>query len=505
MSEQDDRRRSREVVHQPFVERRAKIARRPGDEEDKFAKIFRFNPVALSIISARDGCFVEVNPEFGRMTGYAREEAVGKTALELGISWPNHDAEVGGMEPSNVEATIRHRNGESRIALLSCERLELGGQDCVLAAFRDITERRRMEEELRGMNLRLREWVVELERRTADISLLGQMADLLQSCLTTDEAYQVAAHSSRLIFPEAAGVLYLRKPGSQQVEAVTHWGTLSGEAEAEHSFEAEHCWALRLGRTHSMGFGEPALLCQHLHEPNADSCLCVPLMTKGEALGVYHLRFAPRESREIGQRRAIQELAQAVAEHIALALGNLQLRETLRQQSTRDPLTGLFNRRHMEDSLAREVLRAERAGRSLGVILFDLDHFKRFNDVFGHDAGDYLLRELAARLTGYSRREDIACRYGGEEFLLIMPEASLEIAAQRAELLRAEIKQMVWECRGRTLGPVTLSCGVAAFPQHGKLPAGLLQAADLALYQAKHDGRDRVVIAPERQSQNAGA
>jgi diguanylate cyclase (GGDEF)-like protein len=349
----------------------------------------------------------------------------------------------------------------------------------------------------------LREWVVELERRTADISLLGQMADLLQSSLTTEEAYQVAAHSSRLIFPEAAGALYLRKPGSQQMEAATLWGARPGEAEAERGFEAEQCWALRLGRTHSMGFGEPPLLCQHLHENDhaesrADSWLCVPLMTKGEALGVYHLRFARRESREIGQRRAIQELAQAVAEHIALALGNLQLRETLRQQSTRDPLTGLFNRRHMEDSLTREVLRAERAGRPLGVILFDLDHFKHFNDAFGHDAGDYLLKELAARVIGYSRREDIACRYGGEEFLLIMPEASLEIAAQRADLLRSEIKQMTWECRGRTLGSVTLSCGVAAFPQHGKLPEGLLQAADLALYQAKHDGRDRVAIAPER-------
>jgi diguanylate cyclase (GGDEF)-like protein/PAS domain S-box-containing protein len=504
MAGREKRKRSQEVVHQPFAESRAKIAPRPWAEEDKFAKIFRFNPVAMSIISAMDGCFVEVNPEFCRMTGYAREEAIGKTAVELGMSWPDKDAEASGSELSNLEATIRHKNGESRMALLSCERLELGGQDCVLAAFRDITERRRMEEELRGMNLRLREWVVELERRTADISMLGQMADLLQSCLTSEEAYQVAAHSSRLIFPEAAGALYLRKLGSQQMEAVTRWGARPGESQAERSFEAEQCWALRLGRTHSMGFGEPALLCQHLREPNADSWLCVPLMTKGEALGVYHLRFPRRDSREIGQRRAIQELAQAVAEHIALALGNLQLRETLRQQSTRDPLTGLFNRRHMEDSLTREVLRAERAGRTLGVILFDLDHFKRFNDAFGHEAGDYLLKELAARLTGYSRREDIACRYGGEEFLLIMPDASLEIAAQRAELLRSEIKQMTWECRGRTLGPVTLSCGVAAFPQHGKLPEGLLQAADLALYQAKHDGRDRVVVAPERQSQNAG-
>jgi diguanylate cyclase (GGDEF)-like protein/PAS domain S-box-containing protein len=512
------RQRSKEVVHQPFRESPAELARRTWDEEEKFAKIFRFNPVAMSIISAPEGRFVEVNPEFCRMTGYTREEAIGRTAEELGLTWPEDgagalvDEETGGPGPasewgnewSNLEASIRHKSGDARMALLSCERLELGGQDCVLAAFRDITERRRMEEELRVMNLRLREWVVELERRTADVSLLGQMADLLQSCLTSKEAYEVVAHSSRLIFPEASGTLYLRATSSQLMEAVANWGPDGKAAGAERGFEAEACWALRLGRTHSMGFGDPSLFCHHVLQPTSDSLLCVPLMTKGEALGVYHLRLERQQSSEIGPRRGAQELAQAVAEHIAMALGNLQLRETLRQQSTRDPLTGLFNRRHMEESLGRELLRAQRSGRPLAVILFDLDHFKRFNDTFGHEAGDYLLKELATRLSGYSRKEDIACRYGGEEFLLIMPEASLEIAAQRADLLRTEVKRMIWECRGRTLGPLTLSCGVSAFPGHGKSADGLLQAADLALYQAKHDGRDRVVVAPERQAQSTG-
>jgi diguanylate cyclase (GGDEF)-like protein/PAS domain S-box-containing protein len=511
MVQGEDRHRTRELIHRPILESPADPTRRDWNEEEKFAKIFRFNPVAMFIMDTSDGRLVEVNPEFCRMTGYSREEAIGRRAEELGLAWPECDADapgstvLGDIELSNLEASIRHKSGESRIALLSCERLDLGGQDCVLAAFRDITERRRMEEELRVMNVRLREWVVELERRTADISLLGQMADLLQTCLTSQEAYEVVAHSSRLIFPEAAGALYLREAGSQQMEAVTNWGAMPEDFSAERAFEAEQCWALRLGRTHSMGFGGPALLCQHLLSPSADSWLCVPLMTKGEALGVYHLRFQKVEPREVGPRRGLQELALAVAEHIALSLGNLQLRETLRQQSTRDPLTGLFNRRHMEESLTRELRRAERSGRTLGVILFDLDHFKRFNDTFGHDSGDYLLKEMARRLTGYSRKEDIACRYGGEEFLLIMPEASLEITAQRAELLRTEIKSMSWECRGRTLGPVTLSCGVSAFPFHGKSGDSLLQAADLALYQAKREGRDRVVLAPERQTQKAAS
>jgi diguanylate cyclase (GGDEF)-like protein len=558
MLEEENRDCSREVVHRPFPERPGELTRRNWDEEEKFAKIFRFNPVAMSIISAPDGRLVEVNPEFCCMTGYTREEAIGRTALELGLAWPESGTgesggglrldgagesggglrldgagESGGglrvdgpdalvnaetSEPelalacghdlSNLEANIRHKSGDSRIALFSCKRLELGGQDCLLAVFRDITERRRMEEQLRVMNLRLREWVGELERRTAEISLLGQMADLLQACHTSEESYHVVADSSRLIFPEASGVLYLREAGTQQMEAVASWGpmasTMSGDFSAERTFDADECWALRLARTYSMGFGEPALLCQHLLNPTAQSWLCVPLMSKGEALGIYHLRFEEAEPGGTGPRRGTRELAQAVAEHIALALGNLHLRETLRQQSTRDSLTGLFNRRHMEESLERELRRAERAGRPLGIILFDLDYFKRFNDTFGHDAGDYLLKELAARLTAHSRKEDIACRYGGEEFLLIMPEASLQTTRHRAEQLRAEIKRMTWECRGRLLGTVTLSCGVSAFPRHGRSPEALLHTADMALYQAKREGRDRIAVAAEQTENTSG-
>jgi len=174
-----------------------------------------------------------------------------------------------------------------------------------------------MEEELRGMNLRLREWVVELERRTADISLLGQMADLLQSCLSGQEAHQVVAHSSRLIFPDARGALYLREGrhatnGSRHLlgrhERRLHDGTqLRGRTVA-----GPYVWDERIPWVSA----NQRCCASTLHRPSTDSCLCVPLMTKGEALGVYHLRFERRESREIGPRRAVQELAQAVAEHI---------------------------------------------------------------------------------------------------------------------------------------------------------------------------------------------
>ncbi len=182
------------------------------------------------------------------------------------------------------------------------------------------------------------------------------------------------------------------------------------------------------------------------------------------------------------------------AGQIALSLAKLRLRETLRLQSIRDPLTGLFNRRYMEESLARELRRAARNQRSLGAIMLDLDHFKRFNDTFDHEAGDALLRELGDFLRTRTRCEDIACRYGGEEFALILPEASVEVTRQRAERLRTEFKHLNVEHRGQSLGTVTLPLGIAVFPEHGTSVEDILWAADRALYRAKEEGRDRVVI-----------
>jgi diguanylate cyclase (GGDEF)-like protein len=183
-----------------------------------------------------------------------------------------------------------------------------------------------------------------------------------------------------------------------------------------------------------------------------------------------------------------------VADHIALTVANLKLRETLRHLSIRDPLTGLFNRRYMEESLERELRRADRKGTSVGIIMIDIDHFKRVNDTYGHEAGDTVLREMGVLLQRHIRGSDIACRYGGEEFTLILTDSPLSVAQHRAEHLREEIKELHIEYRGQDLGTITLSMGVAAFPQHGATEEALLQAADLALYRAKAEGRDRVVL-----------
>jgi diguanylate cyclase (GGDEF)-like protein len=216
------------------------------------------------------------------------------------------------------------------------------------------------------------------------------------------------------------------------------------------------------------------------------------MMAQGTALGILSLN-----SHEPGQLLADrQQLAVAVAEHLALALANIKLRETLKNQSIRDPLTCLFNRRYMEESLERELIRCQRKQEPLSIIMIDVDHFKRFNDTFGHEAGDAVLRKLGQFLQSHIRGSDIACRYGGEELTLILPEASLEVTKKRAEQIREGVKYLNIQHHGQALGAITLSLGVASFPEHGLSGEAVIQAADAALYRAKKSGRDTVRIAP---------
>jgi diguanylate cyclase (GGDEF)-like protein/PAS domain S-box-containing protein len=197
----------------------------------------------------------------------------------------------------------------------------------------------------------------------------------------------------------------------------------------------------------------------------------------------------------VGGEKVIQCNIRDITERKQAEAALLKSQALLREQSVRDHLTGLFNRRYMEETLERELLRASRKHLSLGIIMLDVDEFKHFNDAYGHAAGDVILRELGILLLSQVRGEDIACRYGGDEFILIMPDASREVTHERAELICELAKQFRLQFEGQSLAPVTLSLGVAVFPEHGAMSTGILRAADAALYRAKHDGRGRVVVA----------
>ena len=361
--------------------------------------------------------------------------------------------------------------------------------NCAGISFENITERRRMEQSLLE--------AADLERRTSEITLLSQLGNTLQTCMTAEEAYVVITQSCQKLFPMEAGAVYVIHSSGNVVEAVAVWGDSS---RGEQVFVPEDCWALRSGHPHFVDDPTSTVVCRHLGPPPATGYLCVPMMAQGEALGVLHIRSHPDGRGRRGgspDRLSVsrQQLAVTVAEQIGLALANLRLRETLYMQSIHDPLTGLYNRRYVEESLERELRRAARKNGSLGAIMFDLDHFKRFNDTFGHDAGDFVLRELSKFLGTQVRAEDIACRYGGEEFIIVLPGASVQVTERRAEQLRRRVKHLNILYGGRLLGPITLSLGVAVFPEHGSTVNEILRSVDEALYQAKAEGRDQFVIA----------
>jgi len=364
-----------------------------------------------------------------------------------------------------------------------------------LVIFRDMEHKIQAEQALQFSNQGLQRSVAELERRTQEVSSLSEMGDLLHSCQTLEEAHKAIARCVPRVLPGAAGALGILSASRNLVEIAAAWNE---PQLGERVFPPDDCWALRRGRMNLVQDLQSALHCRHLRGGSPPAYCCLPLMAQGEAIGLLHLQksgFAGAEQPDFWMSEGRQRLAGTVADQIALALANLRLREALRQQSVRDPLTGLFNRRYMEETLELELRRAVRSSRPLGVLMIDVDHFKRFNDSFGHDAGDTILREMSNMLRGSIRSCDIVCRYGGEEFAVILPEASLEVSRQRAEQLRERAGHLNARHHLESLGIVSISIGVASFPEHGNTSELLLEAADGALYCAKREGRNRVSIA----------
>jgi diguanylate cyclase (GGDEF)-like protein len=199
------------------------------------------------------------------------------------------------------------------------------------------------------------------------------------------------------------------------------------------------------------------------------------------------------EQLEVARSALEQEVTKRLWAEKELTQANLRLHD----KAARDALTGLHNRGYLEESLDREESRARRSSHSLGVMMIDVDHFKRCNDTFGHAAGDAVLRAVAQHMLSLARGEDILCRYGGEEFVLVMANASPGTMLERAEKICRGVKSLEIECDGRRVGPVTLSAGIAMFPEHGENGQAVLQAADAALYRAKAAGRNCVVMENE--------
>ncbi|MGH9480641.1 MAG: diguanylate cyclase [Terriglobales bacterium] len=327
----------------------------------------------------------------------------------------------------------------------------------------------------------------DAEPQNGETHQLQQLCKFLHACRTAEEARTLLMRVLPLLFPGTAGALYTLPPGLNLLEAGLTWGE---SPLGEMVFTAEECWALRHGQMHAGGNASAAPCCPHLDGLGAAGSVCVPLTAAGEVLGALTLLTATD-----GPNCPSRDWIEAAAGQIALALSNLRLRETLVAQTVRDPLTGLYNRRFLDETLPREILLAARNHTWVGVAICDLDCFKHINDTRGHAAGDALLRTFAGLIGDVTRATDTAYRVGGDEFVLILPGAALQAARRRVEGLRQAFARAATMQFGE---PATLSLGISCYPLDGADQQELLQAADEALYRAKAKGGNRVAVAAGR-------
>jgi diguanylate cyclase (GGDEF)-like protein len=351
---------------------------------------------------------------------------------------------------------------------------------------RETARRERTESSLQESNVKLEGSLEELRRYNASARAVSLLGELLQTCRSTEEAVSIATRHLGEVFPGMAVAISLFNNSRDSVDVIQSQG--DGALFSPH-FRANDCWGLRRGRIHSAGSGGFEPSCTHLDGPGRHF-LCIPMIAQGDTLGVLSIATGTKLADFEAQT------TQTISEQLSLALANLKLQETLRNQSFRDPLTGLYNRRYMDEAMQQEVTRAGRHSTPLSIAMLDIDHFKRFNDTYGHEGGDALLAAFGKLLASHARSDDIVCRYGGEEFAIILPSADIDTAAARLQEIRAAVKKLQVLSNGQHLGPVTMSAGVAVFPRDGATGGMVLAASDAALYEAKRSGRDRVVCAP---------
>jgi len=326
--------------------------------------------------------------------------------------------------------------------------------------------------------------LAEANQQREKIVRLSEMTDMLQSANDHSDANAVLRATATELMPQMGGVLYVFNNSRDRLVLSSQWNLPAGQ-ELPDAIGPSHCWALKRGKRHVNRPGGGHLCCDHAAGDH--DTLEIPMIARGEILGLFQVH-APAASPPDALDRIV-ETATAIADGMSLALANIALRELLRSQALRDPLTGLYNRRYMEDTLQRSALIASRENTPLSVIMLDLDHFKRLNDQFGRGKGDAVLRDVAAVLTNRLRESDIACRYGGEEMIIVMPGCDMEAAAKKAEHLRVGIEAL----SGPSGAPVSASFGVASLPPGSRSTVDLVANADAALYRAKKEGRNRVV------------
>lgn len=468
-------------------------------DRDKLAALLHAVPEGVLEIDAT-GRIIFANPQLCALFGYQHAELLGRPVETLvpPAARSGHaerrarfwDSDRSRPMGSGLDISGIRKDGSLFPVDISLSRLETSRGTMMYVLVRDDSVRRAFETKLLESNRRLTESVVTLERNALELQTLTEMGELLHGSNSEGELLGIVADTMQRLFPGWSGALYMLTDDRPIAGIVRAWGEQSNLLRP--AFQAEDCWAMRRGRPHHDLSSDSPRRCAH--RDGAMRCsACVPLLGQGKLLGVLHLAEDFASQRQASHATPPAPLLQALANQIALSFANLRLREELRAQSTIDPLTGLHNRRVIDGQFEVMIRRAQWDRSDLSLLVIDIDHFKSFNDRFGHDCGDLALRRVAGALQRTLRHDDIVCRMGGEEFSVLLPGTSAAEAIRVADKLRIAVEHLELQHNGRSLGRLSISIGVATLGASGDTVAALLRHADRALYRAKAAGRNCVM------------
>ncbi len=505
-----------------FIDKLQRTRRRLLESEEKFRGIFENSIEGICQI-AKDGKLVTINPAMARIFGYESTQVMLKEITNLAEQQFKDATERKEMLKllysngyvTEYEAEFFKRDKTAFWCSLSARAYKDDNNEIQYfdAFFTDITKRKESEEDLKKSHIELEHrvmertselssWVSELERVNSENALFRTMSEMIQVCSTSPEIYRIAHQYIQKFFEGTSGRLLEYDKASNTLFPVVTWGSPKGD---DNGFSPDECWALRQGKPYYVDKDENALYCPHFQGTVSSDSLCVPMTVRGEILGLlYAVNDKKSEEPEVagasgnGKIHELprkKEIGTTIAEHIAMALVNIRLQESLKQKSIVDPLTGLHNRRFMDETLKLEASRMVRNKHKIGIIMMDVDHFKKFNDDHGHDCGDAVLKSLGQLLKKNTRGEDISCRYGGEEFIAILINTTLRGLHKKAEDLCKKVREsLIVKHKGQSYR-VTISLGAALCPTHAVTLDETLKMADEALYTAKNEGRNRACMA----------
>ncbi len=498
-----------------FMDRTQNARSQLLDSEEKYRSIFEHAVGGIFQIDLQ-GRFLNANPSMARVLGYNSSEALSKgidNIFKQIFVYQEHRTKLLSIltEFDTVERfeTRLYKRDRRRIWVTMNARAiknEQGDVTSFEGFLMDITERKTAEEILKQSREELEIRVIsrtselstklkELEQRNLEISILHEMSEMIQVCRNSEETYPIMIRYLNKFFPHDSGAIFLFKNNLPHKKPIVTWGN---HEEKEIKFAQYDCWALRHSKPYMVEDVDEKIACSHVTQTPGTGHLCIPMIVQGEISGLFYLGFQQVVDGVILDKSKLERkrnLAITISEQLTLAIANLKLKESLKLQSVQDPLTGLFNRRHMEKYLERESHRAKRHQSVLGVIMIDIDHFKKVNDTYGHEAGDIVLKKLGSYLQKNVRIEDMACRFGGEEFAVVIVDTNLCDIKKKTKTICHEIREQLKVKYADETIEITVSAGAAAFPIHSSSIHEVLNLADSALYQAKKEGRDTAIVA----------